>query len=639
MSDPVIKKEESPEASVMATPSEPVASSAAIALAGSASSIHDVDDVKPSKWMSNGIVAQARFDPTAYYGSSPRKYRLDSQYIGYFPMPVAGPPMSSRDPSQSISAMATPRGRKLNPIANITTPARHSHNRPKKPLKNRCPHTNPDQAKMDQYDFGEISANIEEMQYPVPPPIVGMQGQDVQMAMVSRNGFENMHDNAQQVQNATGTHEQQGKSDMNRLMVRELVKSNVYLRQMYVKVDGRLTKLEHENTNLRSELARLSHMPNDAPQTAPVVRRVNFAWDETDGRSRSPSPSRGQYRDREERALGTKFAKLGILKKSEMTEAQKQLQVKALSKAPVPPPVAGLPTPMTKPASKSNAGLSAPYSSILKTPITPGRIGPSNTGISAPYSGIVKTPITPGRIGPNNVNRKSSTQINKRKVHNVDKMMPPHNVLIPMVPLTDTEVIVYFFQSLSRPMVALRLYSRNWGPAQIVDILNEHRDIEGGYLRNTCSVKCTTAIKKGRDKFGEDWEANHRAVFQGASDLKATDLLCLTAEELKEASDYDVRSLTIGLKKHPEQDVDGGIFTKCVKYCVEHDAPYTLANIWQLAFDFQDDRVPVHPSSPSTPRLGGRSERLRRERKQAEEEDDDEDNDDIIAGERATSSS
>ena len=84
------------------------------------------------------------------------------------------------------------------------------------------------------------------------------------------------------------------------------------------------------------------------------------------------------------------------------------------------------------------------------------------------------------------------------------------------MPLTDAELIVYFFQSLTRPIVSLRLYARKWGPAGICDLLNEHRDIEPPYLRNTMSVKCTTALKKGRITYGEEWEDKHRRLFADA---------------------------------------------------------------------------------------------------------------------------
>jgi hypothetical protein len=93
-------------------------------------------------------------------------------------------------------------------------------------------------------------------------------------------------------------------------------------------------------------------------------------------------------------------------------------------------------------------------------------------------------------------------------------MVPPSNAMIPFLPLTDTEIIVYFFNSLCRPIVSLRLYARGWGPAAISDAINSHRVVKPAYLRNTCSVKCTTAIKKGIEKYGEEWDVVTRAKFQ-----------------------------------------------------------------------------------------------------------------------------
>jgi hypothetical protein len=159
--------------------------------------------------------------------------------------------------------------------------------------------------------------------------------------------------------------------------------------------------------------------------------------------------------------------------------------------------------------------------------------------------------------------------------------------MVPKVPLTDTEVIVYFFQSIARPPVALRLYSRHWGPAGIVEVLNAHRDIEGGYLRNTCSVKCITAINRGKDKYGDEWEEQFRSQIEEADDVTATDMMQYRDDEMEGVVDYEVCALNKGLLKHPEQGEDGGIFTRCVKYCIEHDAPYTLANVHELALALQ----------------------------------------------------
>jgi hypothetical protein len=180
-------------------------------------------------------------------------------------------------------------------------------------------------------------------------------------------------------------------------------------------------------------------------------------------------------------------------------------------------------------------------------------------------------------------------------------MVPNTFAQFPPVPITDTELIVYFFNALSRPIVALRLYARGWGPAAISDVLNAHRSIEPPYLRNTCSVKCTTAIKKGKELYGENWEALYRTMFANASvgDIKATEMIRLGSDELdRSAEDYDIRSLSSGLKKHPELGQDGGIFTRCVQYCQANNAPYTLSNVWELAKALDAGYEPRHYPAP-----------------------------------------
>ena len=103
--------------------------------------------------------------------------------------------------------------------------------------------------------------------------------------------------------------------------------------------------------------------------------------------------------------------------------------------------------------------------------------------------------------------------------------MPPTYAQIPIVPLTDTEVIVYFFQSLSRPIVSLRLYARSWGPASIVNV--PERIIAKSILSISATPAQSSALrrlKRARTKFGEEWEEAHRHVFDKADDVKATDL-------------------------------------------------------------------------------------------------------------------
>jgi hypothetical protein len=126
MSVSVIKKEESPEPSVMAVPLKPVTKSAS-ALDGPASLKYEAEDAKPPKPKPNSIVTQARFRPLAYHGNYPSKYSLDSHYISYVPTYTPPPlPMLSRFLSRSSYAVATARGSRDNNTANITTSTVHT---------------------------------------------------------------------------------------------------------------------------------------------------------------------------------------------------------------------------------------------------------------------------------------------------------------------------------------------------------------------------------------------------------------------------------------------------------------------------------------------------------------------------------
>jgi hypothetical protein len=171
-------------------------------------------------------------------------------------------------------------------------------------------------------------------------------------------------------------------------------------------------------------------------------------------------------------------------------------------------------------------------------------------------------------------------------------MVPPIHAQIPALPLTDTEIIVYFFNSLCRPIVSLRLYARGWGPAAISDTINSYREIAPPYLRNTCSVKCTTAIKKGIERYGRDWEDSNRTVFQDhtMTDEEATDIIRLGPDESHLAVDFYLRDLCHGLRNHPSED-DAGVFTRCVIFCQENNAAYKLSDVQDLAADLEAERM------------------------------------------------
>lgn len=101
-------------------------------------------------------------------------------------------------------------------------------------------------------------------------------------------------------------------------------------------------------------------------------------------------------------------------------------------------------------------------------------------------------------------------------------------------------------------------------------------------------------MKNGRKKFGNNWEEEYRATFATADDGRATDLI---RPEGEKTVDYYVRALGTNLKGFP---TDGaGIFTRCVKYCIENNASYTMSNVHLLAVDIQNGTIPQHPASPA----------------------------------------
>jgi hypothetical protein len=212
----------------------------------------------------------------------------------------------------------------------------------------------------------------------------------------------------------------------------------------------------------------------------------------------------------------------------------------------------------------------------------------------SPYS-----PATPGGT------RKSQTFIHKRGTHNLTKIMPPADLAIPMIPLTDTEVIVFFFNSLTRAVVSLRLYARNWGPAEITRVLNEHRDIRpDGYMRNTCSVKCTTAIKRGRDTNGLPWENHWREIFMNADDAEATDAIRHKEDEECDNQDYRVLDLLTCLKKFPVcNNPYQGAFGRAVEWCAQNEADIPMSRLHKVVLAQQHDLDPADaladPDSPA----------------------------------------
>jgi hypothetical protein len=155
---------------------------------------------------------------------------------------------------------------------------------------------------------------------------------------------------------------------------------------------------------------------------------------------------------------------------------------------------------------------------------------------------------------------------------------------------------VFFYNSVVRPVVASRLYAR-MGPSDITAIINEHRKVEPhGYHKNTCSVKCTTSIRRGQEivgkttssdptvakEAGEAWAQELKRFFQEADDVKATDALRMSEEEEKDSVDYRVLDMDRGLKKFPDEDGEMSTFTKRLRWCIANNVDILLSDLHKV---------------------------------------------------------
>ncbi|KAF2127569.1 hypothetical protein P153DRAFT_398177 [Dothidotthia symphoricarpi CBS 119687] len=569
MPDPVIKKEESPETSVMAmAPTMPSAMSTSNALIHAPRPASDAEDFKPlrSTPPPKGIARHMPLARSPYHGSSPRRYKITGQYsVG-----ITSPRFLARLPSRLTSATATGHVNKATATTTTVKTSTAQNISHISELLQRSDRLGQHKSGiMDSVEFGDDEVGGGDLGFPVLPSMmdIGMHtdSEESEDNTVSSSQFE-----LEQLQGTVGA--LQVESSRQRRAIAALANVNHCMFHEIKAMRDRLADLEHVSRRFDTTVVNNIEQ-RFVEQLSTTASRANVSHrPTTDDRSRSPSPSRPQYRQRDLQTNREDLQRGDVAgrNKNEKTKFRKELHVTIPGK-PTGLPAAGLPTPTT--AASLRTGTSMTF------PVTP------------------KTPFTPGRIGPGNAYKKTTTSVNKRHSHNLDKTIPPTYVQFPQLPLTDTELIVYFYNSLARPIVALRLYARNWGPASIVQALNDHRVIDPPYLRNTCSVKCTTAIKTGKRRFGDDWEEANRVVFVEASDDRATDLVRLSGADLDNAVDYDVRALSVNLKKHPQGD-DAGIFTRCVEYCQEHNAPYTLSNVSHLAMAIEAGTTPVHPPSP-----------------------------------------
>ena len=170
----------------------------------------------------------------------------------------------------------------------------------------------------------------------------------------------------------------------------------------------------------------------------------------------------------------------------------------------------------------------------------------------------------------------------KKDKHDLKGKLPPANTKLPLVPLTDVELIVFFYNSTIRPIVAVRLYARG-GPNWIAQMINEHRVVKPeGYKRNTCSVHCNKAVKTFIRQHGEDWKIKVSEYFETANDEHATDTIRHRADELAETCDFPVLGLFKDLIKYPG-DHQSGIFTTCIRWCRENKVDAMVSQVHLIA--------------------------------------------------------
>lgn len=74
--------------------------------------------------------------------------------------------------------------------------------------------------------------------------------------------------------------------------------------------------------------------------------------------------------------------------------------------------------------------------------------------------------------------------------------------------------------------------------------------------------------------------------------LKATELIRIPEEEIKDATDIDVLELLNGLSQHPKENEGRGWFTVCVAYCEENCLHWPLSEIHVLAAELHAGRRP-----------------------------------------------
>ncbi|OCK77630.1 hypothetical protein K432DRAFT_115153 [Lepidopterella palustris CBS 459.81] len=163
----------------------------------------------------------------------------------------------------------------------------------------------------------------------------------------------------------------------------------------------------------------------------------------------------------------------------------------------------------------------------------------------------------------------------KRPIHNLKGQLVSAKVRLPQgVPMKDVEILVYCFNHITHPLVALRIMDNGWRPSEICEILNSHRDIEPPYLANTVTNKLKAVMARGKALYGENWPPADRAprVDQSIDDLRIND---------GKAQDCEIRAFAEGIKAHPYGH-NAGLFTKCVKYCANNNDDTKVSEIHKI---------------------------------------------------------
>lgn len=193
----------------------------------------------------------------------------------------------------------------------------------------------------------------------------------------------------------------------------------------------------------------------------------------------------------------------------------------------------------------------------------------------------------------------------KKDKHDLKGKLPPANTKLPLVPLTDVELIVFFYNSTIRPIVSVRLYARG-GPNWIAKMINEHRVVKPeGYKRNTCSVHCNKAVKTFISMHGEEWKTKTSEYFMTANDEQATDTIRQRGEELTNACDFPVLDLFKDLIKFPGEH-QSGIFTHSIRWCRENNVNAMVSQVHLIAEALKKGEDPRDSIDFSTtPTYGG----------------------------------